>query len=100
MSSVGTEIKINVHVEPIDNYHMEDYDFTCTFYIIGKRSVSLKKVDMIRIDKDNYIACIDSTKVGYGNLMMRIVAYIPDNDFNDLLRTEVAAVNTGIVISA
>lgn len=28
MSSLGTELKINVHVEPIDGYHMEDYDLS------------------------------------------------------------------------
>ena len=33
MSSLGTELKINVHVEPVDGYHMEDYDFACSFYV-------------------------------------------------------------------
>lgn len=99
MSSIGTELKINVHVEPIDGFHMSDYDFTCRFYIYANRYVELGKSEMIRMDDDNYIACIDSSKLGTGNIMMRIMAYIPDADFSDGFRTEVETVSTGIRIS-
>ena len=34
MSALGTEFKINVHVEPIDGFHMADekVDFECYLY--------------------------------------------------------------------
>lgn len=99
MSSLGTEFKINVHVEPIDGLHMSDYDFTCVFYIYGKGNVSLNKSDMIRVDEDNYIACIDSGKLGVGVIMMRITAQIPDADFPNFLRTEVQTISTDIIVT-
>lgn len=45
MSSLGTELKINVHVEPIDGYHMEDYDLSIMvqrhYFFIQKTAKSL-----------------------------------------------------------
>lgn len=99
MSNVGTELKINVHVEPIDGFHMSDYDFACRFYIYTNRYVELKKSEMIKVDEDNYIACIDSSTLGAGAIMMRITAQIPDADFPDGLRTEIEKVPTGVNIS-
>lgn len=99
MSSLGTEFKINVHVEPIDGLHMSDYDFTCRFYIYTNRNVEISKSEMIRVDDDNYIACIDSNKLGVGTIMMRIIVQIPDADFPDGLRTEIETISTGLVIS-
>lgn len=97
MSSLGTEFKINVHVEPIDGLHMSDYDFTCRFYIYSY--VELTKNEMIKVDDDNYIACIDSSKLGVGPIMMCITAKIPDADFPDGFRTEIETVPTGVCIS-
>lgn len=99
MSSIGTEFKINVHVEPIDGLHMDDYGFTCRFYVMytGKY-VEVAKEQMIRIDPDNYMAVVDSRRLGKGSVTLRITALIPDPDFPDLLRTEVEAVPTGITI--
>lgn len=98
MSNIGTELKINVHVEPIDDFHMSDYDFSCRFYIYTNRYVELKKSDMIRVDDDNYIACIDSSELGTGTIKMCITARIPDADFSDGLRTEVETVDTKVTI--
>lgn len=99
MSNIGTELKINVHVEPIDGYHMSDYGFACRFYIYTNRYVEVRKEEMIKVDEDNYIACIDSGKLGAGAILMRITAQIPDADFPDGLRTEVETVSTGVTIS-
>lgn len=99
MSNVGTELKINVHVEPIDGFHMSDYDFACQFYTYMNRRVTLNKKDMIRVDDDNYIACIDSSKLGVGLVMVRFRARIPDTDFPDGLRTEIETASTGVNIS-
>lgn len=98
MSKVGTKFKINVHVEPIDGYTMDDYGFTCLFYIYANRYVEVKKEDMVRLDESNYVACIDSSKLGVGLVRMRITADIPDADFPDGYRTEVEDVSTGITI--
>lgn len=99
MSSLGTEFKINVHVEPIDGLHMNDYDFTCRFYVYTDRFVEFKKKDMIMVNQDNYIACINSEEIGSGNIKMQITALIPDVDFPNGLRTEKETLYIGIKIS-
>lgn len=101
MIVLGTELKINVHVEPIDGLHMSDYDFECAFYIYRNKRVVIKKSEMKQVDEDNYIAMIDSEKaaiLGRGRLNMEITAYIPDGDFADNRRTEKADVCTELVI--
>lgn len=101
MSALGTELKINVHVEPIDGYHMSGYDFECQFYVYTNKSVAISKADMIKVDDDNYLALITSElaqKIGRGTIKMKITAHIPDADFPDGMRTEIADVCTGVVI--
>jgi hypothetical protein len=101
MIVLGTELKINIHVEPIDGLHMSDYDFECAFYIYRNKRVVIKKSEMKRVDNDNYIAMIDSEKatmLGRGRLNIEITAYIPDGDFADNRRTEKVDVCTELVI--
>lgn len=98
MSALGTELKINVHVEPIDGMHMSEYDFECVFYVYKNRPLVVNKNEMTKVDDDNYIAKVDSAKVGVGNLLMKFVAEIPDSDMNDGLRKEVELVDLNIPI--
>ena len=98
MSALGTELKINVHVDPIDGMHMSDYDFECVFFVYKNRPLVIKKNEMTKVDEDNYIAKVDSAKVGTGNLMMKFIADIPDSDMNDGLRKEVELVDLNIPI--
>jgi hypothetical protein len=101
MSALGTELKINVHVEPIDGMRMSEYDFECAFYVYTNKKVVISKSEMKEVDNDNYLAIIDSVNalvLGRGTINMEITAHIPDNDFPDRLRTEKAVVCTGVVI--
>lgn len=98
MSALGTELKINVHVEPIDGLHMRDYDFECVFFVYKNRSLVVRKNDMTKVDDDNYIAKVDTEKVGVGSLKMKFIAEIPDSDMNDGLRKEVELVDLNIPI--
>ena len=100
MSALGTELKINVHVEPIDGMHMSEYDFKCVFFVYKNRPLVVKKNEMTKVDDDNYIAKIDTEKVGVGNLKMKFVAEIPDSDMNDGFRREVELVDLNIPIIA
>ena len=102
MSSLGTELKINVHVEPIDGYHMEDSDFACSFYVYEDRRVEVSKSSMQRVDSDNYMALLvsaDGRRIGSGRIMMEITAYVPDGDFADGVRIEKAVTCTGVTIT-
>lgn len=104
MSALGTEFKINVHVEPIDGYHMSDYDFECMLYVYTNKGVVFKKGDesVKQTDEDNYRICVsseDSAKIGKGAVKLKLTAHIPDGDFPDGLRTEVVdGICTGVTI--
>ena len=97
---IGTELKINVHAEPVDGIRMEAYDFYCDFYVMRNRFVRVPKSEMIYIDPDNYIATFDTRQVGMGNLRLRMTALVPDENFADGYRTEVADSCVDIVIVA
>ena len=93
MKNKVSELKINVHAEPMSGLHLSDYDFECLFYVHPNRVVSIPKADMTQVDEDNYTVLITTEmgrKLGIGYVKMQVVAYIPDGDFPDGLRTEVS----------
>lgn len=98
---LGTDFKVNVHMDNIDGYSMDDVDFTCVFYTNSKKKVVLLKDDMIPIRDGNYVsyvAPLESKDLGQGVLKIVYGADIPDNDFDDGLRHEVVPITTGIKI--
>lgn len=97
-SSIGTYLKINVHIDEIDGLKMCDMDFNCDFYVHSGRTQSIPKKDMLKADDENYVALVDSSKIGKGLVRCKVTAYIPDGDFQDGFRKEVGAVSTDIII--
>lgn len=95
---LGTELKLNIHIDPIDDVTMDDYDFIVELYCSPKRTIIVNKADAIRAGEDDYIVCVDTNLTGAGDLKCKVTAQIPDPDFEDLLRTEIVAVDTGINI--
>lgn len=99
MTGKGTELKLNVHVEPIGEVHLSDCDFSCTFFIYSNRPMVIHKSEMIKDDDDNYLALVDTEKLGTGTIKMKIEVQVPDAHFPDGFRKEVANVCTGITIA-
>lgn len=99
MSVVGTELKLNVHVEPIGGIHLADCRFTCKFFTSAAKPMVIAKDQMNQVDEDNFIAIIDSGKLGAGTIKMTITVEVPDSDFRDGYRTEIDTVCTGITIT-
>lgn len=95
---LGTELKLNINIEPIGDVTMDDYDFEVEIYCSSKKVVDITKKEAIRVDSNNYIILIDTNVVGAGDLKCKVIAYIPDNDFADGLRTEISIIDTGINI--
>lgn len=98
-----SDFKLNVTMDAIDGYHMEDLDFTCSFYvsstfIANEKVVTLEKSKMIRVDADNYVAPLSSENIGRGNLIVKYVAEIPDADFESGYRKDVDVKYTEFVI--
>lgn len=94
----GTELKLNISIEPIANATMDDFDFSVELYCTTSVSQIVKKEDAIRVDANNYIVICNTDKVGSGELKARVSAVIPDGDMGDARRTEVQCIDTGIKI--
>lgn len=96
---IGTELKLNLYFEPIENTRMRDYEFKVEAYCTTpEEGIALNKEDVKIIDDNNCNILIDTKEVGIGTLKIKITADIPDLDFKDQIRTEIACVNTGIKI--
>ena len=95
---LGTELKLNINIEPIGTVTMDTYNFEVEVYCSPKKTIIVKKNDAIRIDESNYVILIDTNVVGAGDLKCKVTAQVPDADFSDMIRTEVMAMDTGIKI--
>lgn len=95
---LGTELKLNISVDQISGYTMDDYDFTAEFYCFSNRRIQLAKDAFIRSDENNYVAVIDTRSLGAGAVKCKVTAYIPDSDCADGLRTEVCVIDTGLKV--
>jgi hypothetical protein len=84
----GSDLKLNIHIDPMDGITMDDYDFTIEILIGQSKSFLYKKSDCIRVDSDNYKLPLNTTGYGSGAMLIYIKAFIPDNDFDDGFRTE------------
>lgn len=98
--SVGTTLKLLITADLGDNIHLEDVDFTCVFFREGLRNgQTIEKQEMTRIDKDEYIAVVDTKIIGTGEYYMKLSVRIPDNDVEGSLRDEVVVVPTNIRVT-
>lgn len=95
---VGTKLKLNVHIDPIGELTMKDYNFEVEVFCSSKQPIIIAKEDAIQVDDNNYIVLVDTNEVGAGSLKCKVTAQIPDGDFPDGLRTEVVCIDTGINI--
>lgn len=97
----GTIFKINVHMEPMDNYHLEDVEWEAEVFAeggFGKR-ITVKKKQARKVDEDNYIIAVDSEIGGAGEYSLILTAYFPDADCPNGIRVERASCQTGVKIS-
>lgn len=94
--SLGTELKLNVNADLGNGLHLSDVDFSTRVYSSFGKSITFDKKDMKKLDDDNYIAVVDTKKVGTGEYWMKLTAQIPDEDCEDGYRTEVVTVPTGV----
>lgn len=95
---IGTEFKVLVEIEPVDEVHMADMEFTCLFYTRIDYPLTVTKEQMIKVNDDSYIALVDTTGMSPGTLRNRMTVDIPDKDFADGYRREVVDVEAGTKI--
>lgn len=95
---IGTEIKLNLNIEPVGAFTMDSYDWVAEVFSNSQKSLIINKSEAIKVDESNYTLLIDTNKVGIGVLKCKVTAQIPDSDFPDMYRTEVNTINTGVEI--
>ena len=107
---IGTDIKLNINIEPIGDQHMSNYDFKVEAYCNPNKVLTILKEQAIPHSyedenneiTDNYIVIVPTSEVGPGTLKCKITAYVQDPDLvgisEDPIRTEVAVYNTDIQI--
>ena len=97
---LGSEIKLNLYIEPIGDISLNDYDFNVSLYCSPSKIITYKKEDTKEVveDPNSRILPIDTNKLGVGRIMAKVTAYLPDGDFDDNLRTEIVFIDTDIEI--
>jgi hypothetical protein len=102
---LGTEIKLRIEMEPIEDINMSDCYFILEAYsgnnknkIILKKQGEYKDKAVISSGENAYIFLIDSAQLGVGNLKCKLTLKVKDGDFNDYWRTEVSILNPNILI--
>ena len=100
---LGTEMKLNIAVEPIGTITMDDYKspFFVEVYCTPNKIVKINSEDdtaCARVDSNNYIVLVNTDNIGVGKVKVKLIAEIPDTQFSDSYRTEVALIDTGIEI--
>lgn len=88
---IGTELKFAIAIEA-EGFSMEDDNFTVELRC-GLKSITLDKGDCIEDASGNWYITFDSRELGSGIVRAIITAYVPDDDFDDGFRTEVAKID-------
>ena len=83
----GTELKFTLNIQS-EGFSMADDDFKVVIKNT-KKSVTIPKADMILDENENYLFTVDTGFMGTGEYWITTIAYVPDDDFDDGLRTEV-----------
>ena len=86
---IGAEKKLNLNIEPINEFTMDDYDISVELFTTKSNIVTLTKGDLVREDQSNYIVPVETAKIGCGRLKCRVIAHIPDTDFYKNYRVEI-----------
>jgi len=96
---LGTKLKIGFTAEINGtNLTLDDVDFDCEFTTSLGKKLILTKDDTVRIDPKNYVAPVDSAKLGIGEYYLKLHILVPDGDFEDGVRDEYVKIPTGIKV--
>lgn len=84
----GSDLKLNVSFDVGNGMTMDDVDFDCTFSV-GSKKFLIPKSGLVRLDSQNYLACIRANQLMRGQVICEVKVKVPDTDFDDGIRNEV-----------
>lgn len=82
----GTELKFFLDIQ-CAGFSMAEDDFKVI--VKGKERVEIEKKDMALTGEGKYLFTVDTGILGSGEYWLTVIAYVPDEDFDDGIRTEV-----------
>lgn len=88
---IGTDLKFAITLT-CDGFSMDDDNYSIVLKCNG-RQVEVNKEDIVEDDQQNHYLLVDSSQFGSGLLRMVVYADVPDDDFPDGTRREVAALD-------
>ena len=88
---IGTELKFRIEIGS-SGFNMMDDDFMVDIYR-GPNALHFKKEDLEMDELNNFYVCFDTLALGTGKVSAKITAFVPDSDYPDNLRTEVAKID-------
>ncbi len=95
-TNTGTQLKFALGLQ-CAGLDMDEYDFTARFFTYSDSYVDVRKSDMVR-DGSAYVAVVDTSFLGEGEVRVTVTARIPDEDVSGGTRREIATTGTGVVL--
>lgn len=100
-AALGSDIKIEFDAELPDELTLQDVDFSVVVYNVTAidKKHSYTKTECILTDEGRYVVLVDTEDLGVGQLMLRVVIHIPDEDYPAGYRKEVVKINPYIIVT-
>lgn len=90
---IGTDLKFRIAISaPGFNQAEDDYDIK--LFTGGATPLEFDQDDIVQ-DGDDFYLCVPTAELSPGPLKLVITAHVPDTDFGDNERSEIAVKNIG-----
>lgn len=98
-SGRDTQYTLNVHVKPIAGRHLSEMLISATVFTMSNRRGQVIPVEaMLKTDEDNLIAFVDSSVVGPGQHLIKLLMDVPSKYYPNGRRVETRTKYTGVTI--
>jgi hypothetical protein len=88
---LGEEFKVKVWISSDMEFNLDEFDWEARLWCSTKREIVIKKQDAIPLGEGTYALRVDTTQTGSGTLKLKLIAQVPDGDFDDGFRTAIDA---------
>jgi hypothetical protein len=88
---LGEEFKTKVWITSEMDFDLDEFDWEARLWCSTKKEVVIKKEQAIPLGGGVYVLRVDTTETGAGTLKLKVIAQVPDGDFNDGFRTAIDA---------
>lgn len=101
---LGTDLKFSIKVDPIEvegqteKLLLKDCNFEIEMFVDLDNKVTIPKDKATYKNDNEYYVGFNTSEVGVGRLKCRVIIHLDDDVFEDLKRTEIIEIDTGLKI--